>query len=206
LSSMLISTNRAISVFSFSFSMRMILALSAMIFGDLAPATLAPESHPLLTIFHLGSALLKTNHTLKAPIVPLFRFCHLRIHGWSARVFLARKPENLRYKKRCTFGLIFLERQPALQRRESKLGMTSFCTIEYGSTNTERRCGRAAVAKCADCGSSVCASCGKECCGKVLCGYCYDYHAIHSCLKSSAPTELRPVPVAFRPAPHHDAL
>jgi hypothetical protein len=61
--------------------------------------------------------------------------------------------------------------------------MTSLCTIEYGSRNTERRCGRAAVAECAHCGASVCSACAKECCERVLCGYCYDYHVIHSCLK-----------------------
>jgi hypothetical protein len=77
--------------------------------------------------------------------------------------------------------------------------MTLLCTIEYGSRNTERRCGRAAVAGCAHCEASICSSCARECCGQVLCGYCYDYHLIHSCLKSCAPTEFRPVQVAFRP-------
>ena len=42
--------------------------------------------------------------------MPLFRFCHLRIQADSERLFLERKQENPRYKKRCTFGLIFLER------------------------------------------------------------------------------------------------
>jgi hypothetical protein len=41
----------------------------------------------------------------------------------------------------------------------------------------------------------------KECCGQVLCGYCYDYHVIHSCPKGSQPTEVRPVTIAFRPVP-----
>jgi hypothetical protein len=96
--------------------------------------------------------------------------------------------------------------QPAFRRPESKLGMTLFCTIEYGSTVEERRCGRVAVAECADCGASVCSICCKECCGKAMCGYCYDYHVIHSCVRGSGPTELRPVPTAFRPAPHLHAV
>jgi hypothetical protein len=81
--------------------------------------------------------------------------------------------------------------------------MTLFCTVEYGSIDKEMRCGRAAVADCADCGASVCSSCSMECCGHVLCGYCYDYHAIHSCLKKSAQIELRPIPIAFRPVPQY---
>jgi hypothetical protein len=84
--------------------------------------------------------------------------------------------------------------------------MTLFCTIEYGSTDRERKCGRTAVAECGDCGAAVCSSCCRECCGKAFCGYCYDYHAIHTCLRGSAPTKLRPVPIAFHPAPHRDAL
>src|ERR1700756_3811246 len=45
-------------------------------------------------------------------------------------------------------ALSFLSRnawQTAFRRRESNSGMKLFCTIEYGSGNTERRCGRAAV-------------------------------------------------------------
>jgi len=82
--------------------------------------------------------------------------------------------------------------------------MTLFCTIEYGSEERERRCGQAAVADCAHCGASICSSCSRGCCGLILCGYCYDYHVIHSCLKSSASTELRSVRMAFHPAPLHD--
>jgi len=43
-----------------------------------------------------------------------------------------------------------------------------------------------------------------ECCGKVLCGYCYDFHLIHTCLNNSLRSEFRRVPIAFHPAPHHD--
>jgi hypothetical protein len=75
--------------------------------------------------------------------------------------------------------------------------MTLFCTIEYGSTVEERRCGRVAVAECADCGASVCSICCKGCCGKAMCGYCYDYHVMHSCVRGSGPTELRPVQRLF---------
>ena len=96
--------------------------------------------------------------------------------------------------------------KPAFLEPESKMNMTSLCTIEYGSGSIGSRCGRPAVAECADCGASVCSSCGRSCCGKVLCGYCYDFHAIHTCLKSSLPTEVRHTPVAFRPACHQDAV
>lgn len=54
--------------------------------------------------------------------------------------------------------------------------MTSMCTIEYGSGNTDRRCGRGAVAECGHCEASFCSSCAKECCGELLCGYCYDFN------------------------------
>jgi len=62
--------------------------------------------------------------------------------------------------------------------------MNSFCAVEYGLLGKagDRRCGRLAVGECVNCKVSVCSSCGKECCGKLWCGYCYDYHAIHSCL------------------------
>ena len=110
------------------------------------------------------------------------------------RNFSARDRANLRYKKRCTFGFISLEHLPHGNLRfkdgNPNSRMTSFCTIEYGSGNTERRCGRAAVAECGHCGASVCSSCAKECCAQVLCGYCYDYHVIHSCLRSAPPTEF----------------
>src|SRR5438552_14154054 len=48
----------------------------------------------------------------KARIVPMFIFCNLGICGDSAPVFPATKQENLRYKKRCTFGFISLEHLP----------------------------------------------------------------------------------------------
>ena len=90
--------------------------------------------------------------------------------------------------------------------KEISLTMTFFCTIEYGSTEGERRCGRAAVTECVDCAASICSSCCRECCGKLLCGYCYDFHAIHRCLSNSMKRELHSVPMAFHPAPHQETL
>jgi hypothetical protein len=90
--------------------------------------------------------------------------------------------------------------------KEISLTMTSFCTIEYGSTERERRCGRAALTECVDCGVSICSSCCRECCGKLLCGYCYDFHVIHTCLSNSTQSELYSVPMAFHPAPHQETL
>jgi hypothetical protein len=87
--------------------------------------------------------------------------------------------------------------------KEISLTMTFFCTIEYGSTARERRCGRAAMTECVDCGASICSSCCRECCGKLLCGYCHDFHVIHRCLKQWA---LYSVPMAFHPAPHQETL
>ena len=92
-------------------------------------------------------------------------------------------------------------RQTILWASESKSTMTLFCTIEYGSGEREKRCGRAAVAECFHCGASVCSSCSQECCGSIFCGYCYDYHAIHSCMKSSVFTDSISMRVAFHPVP-----
>src|SRR5882724_11610305 len=124
-----------------------------------------------------------------------------------------------RLLQRTLYFWLYLSRAPNARQTRSDggnpiLGMTLFCTIECSSKNTiecsskntERRCGRAAVAECAHCGASLRSSCARECCGQVLGGYCHDYHVIHSCLKGSAPTELRPVPVPFRPVPHHYAV
>jgi hypothetical protein len=87
--------------------------------------------------------------------------------------------------------------------KEISLTMTFFCTIEYGATDGERRCGRAAVTECVDCRASICSSCCRECCSKFLCGYCYDFHVIHRCLKVR---EFYSVPMAFHPAPHQATL
>ena len=101
------------------------------------------------------------------------------------------------------FSLSCKLRQTAFPGQESNGGMNSFCTIEYGSGNMEGRCGRTAIATCDHCGALVCSLCAKQCCALALCGYCYDYHVVHSCLKGSPPTEFCPVPIAFCPVPHY---
>ena len=87
--------------------------------------------------------------------------------------------------------------------------MELFCTIEYDSTaraNGMRRCSRTAVAECAHCGASVCSGCCVRCCGVTLCGYCHDFHKLHSCIETPIQSEFRPAPIAFRPNLHHEAF
>jgi hypothetical protein len=59
------------------------------------------------------------------------------------------------------------------------------CTIEYAASWSDQSlpCGNRAVARCADCGSSICSDCSLECCGRSFCGQCYDYHMKHVCLR-----------------------
>jgi hypothetical protein len=59
------------------------------------------------------------------------------------------------------------------------------CTIEYAASWSDQSlpCGKRAVVRCADCGSSICSDSEMECCGQSFCGQCYDYHAMHGCLK-----------------------
>src|SRR5216684_5570236 len=52
-------------------------------------------------------------------------------------------------------------------------------------------CGKAAVAKCADCGSAICSDCCVECCGDSFCELCYDYHVAHSCARKPVQNESR---------------
>jgi hypothetical protein len=102
------------------------------------------------------------------------------------RNFVAEEPSKSALQGTLYFWLYLSEPSRTANcvlRTGIQRGMTSFCTIEYDSGNTERRCGRAAVAECGHCGASVCSSCAKEWCAQVLCGYCYDYHVIHSCLR-----------------------
>jgi hypothetical protein len=65
---------------------------------------------------------------------------------------------------------------------ENQLGN---CTIEYAASWSDQSlpCGKRAVARCADCGSSICSDCSLECCGRSFCGQCYDYHMKHVCLR-----------------------
>jgi hypothetical protein len=65
---------------------------------------------------------------------------------------------------------------------ENQLGN---CTIEYAASWSDQSlpCGKRAVARCADCGSSICSDCSLECCGRSFCGQCYDYHMKHICLR-----------------------
>jgi hypothetical protein len=54
--------------------------------------------------------------------------------------------------------------------------------VEFGFDKTDTvRCGKLAVAECADCGMSLCSNCRTECCGESFCEYCYDYHVMYSC-------------------------
>ncbi len=158
-----------------------------------------PSPRPIL----LHSRIRVTRYLL----VPLF--LQLAAPARHPNGTLPEERENLGYKERCTFRFIFLEPAGAgncvLTARIQRC-MSSICTIEYGSGNIGRRCGRTAVAECGHCGASVCSSCAKECCAQALCGYCYDFHVIHSCIMSAPPTEFLSVPVAFRPAPHPYAV
>ena len=54
------------------------------------------------------------------------------------------------------------------------------CQIEYVSSDSDNGtpCGKPAVTKCADCGSSICSDCSFECCGDSFCEPCYDYLGI----------------------------
>ena len=65
------------------------------------------------------------------------------------------------------------------------------CRIEYVSSDSDvgLLCGKPAVARCADCGSSICSDCCVECCGNSFCGQCYDYHVTHACVKKPAQNE-----------------
>ena len=62
------------------------------------------------------------------------------------------------------------------------------CQIEYVSSDSDNGmpCGKPAVTKCADCGTSICSDCCVECCGDSFCGQCYDYLQI----PPSAPSHL----------------
>lgn len=69
---------------------------------------------------------------------------------------------------------------------------SSSCQIEFANEDDTIRCGKPAVADCADCGTSVCDDCRTECCAESFCGYCYDYHVTYYCLRKTVQTEAPP--------------
>jgi len=81
--------------------------------------------------------------------------------------------------------------------------MNPFGQIEYVSSDSDvgMPCGKAAVAKCADCGMSICSDCSQECCGHSFCGQCYDYHVTRSCVKKPVQNE-RHLPSVFDSFPN----
>jgi hypothetical protein len=198
---------RLVSRSSFSSKRRMISAVSFnSCLGSCSTDALAAEFPSTVPFISISSS----SKNQVARDLPFLIFLHLAPEGGQRNGTFRRRREKICATRNAVLlALSFLSRyawQTAFRRRESNSGMTLFCTIEYGAGNTERRCGRVVVAECGHCAASVCSSCAKECCGQVLCGYCYDFHVIHSCVKRFSPTKLRPVPIAFRPAPHHYAV
>jgi len=70
----------------------------------------------------------------------------------------------------------------------------SSCQIESANESDTVRCGKPAVAECADCGASICSACRTECCGQSFCDHCYDYHASYSCLRKPSQVEGQTLP------------
>jgi hypothetical protein len=70
------------------------------------------------------------------------------------------------------------------------------CQIEYVSSDSDvgMACGKPAVAKCADCGTSICSDCCVECCGNSFCGQCYDYHVTDACVRKPVQHERHTFP------------
>jgi len=68
---------------------------------------------------------------------------------------------------------------------------TSSCLVEFATDGDSIRCGKPAIADCADCGISICSDCETECCGEPFCEYCYDYHVTYSCPRKAAKTDER---------------
>src|SRR5437667_8844060 len=85
----------------------------------------------------------------------------------------------------------------------------SSCQIEYATSGRADAipCGKRVVAECADCGAAICSACRLECCGDSFCGYCYDYHATHSCVKKPAQNECDPLPASrhYVPQGRHES-
>ena len=55
----------------------------------------------------------------------------------------------------------------------------SSCQIEFANESDTVRCGKPAVAECAEYGPSLCSDCLTERCDMAFCDYCYDYHVAH---------------------------
>jgi len=71
------------------------------------------------------------------------------------------------------------------------------CQIEFAEDpHATIRCGKPAVAECADCGTSICSACRSECCGDSFCDYCYDYHVAHPVIAAIS-TLARCLPFGF---------
>lgn len=60
------------------------------------------------------------------------------------------------------------------------------CQIEFANEADTVRCGKPAVAECADCGIPICSDCMTECYGESFCEYCYEYHLTFPCLRKPA--------------------
>jgi hypothetical protein len=99
--------------------------------------------------------------------------------------------ENLRYTERCTFGSISLEHRTPRETADCAEG--SHTSLDSHPQNPLRSLGLLFVRK-----------------GMLRTGAMRLLprlsHDSFSCLKSCAPTEIRPVPVPFRPAPRHYAV
>jgi hypothetical protein len=75
------------------------------------------------------------------------------------------------------------------------------CQIEFANDDMGMPCGKPAVAKCADCGSSICDDCRVECCGDSFCGQGYDYHLNNFCARKPVQNESQHT-TPFRSAPY----
>jgi hypothetical protein len=69
---------------------------------------------------------------------------------------------------------------------------SSSCQIEFANEDHTIRCGKPAIADCADCGTPICDDCRMECCEESFCEYCYDYHVTYSCVLRKHATNERP--------------
>lgn len=88
---------------------------------------------------------------------------------------------------------------PQLERQ-----MRANCEIEYAASWSDQSlpCGKRAVARCADCGTSICSDCLTECSGQTFCVQCYDYHVAQSCVKKPVQKERDSVVSEFRGTPY----
>jgi hypothetical protein len=76
------------------------------------------------------------------------------------------------------------------------------CQIEYLSSDSDVRtpCGEPAVAKCADCGTSIVLIASWSAVGS-FCELCYDYHVGHSCVREPVQNVRQSFPAAFGSLP-----